>query len=153
METYGLSKLINELTANMINNNNHNITIISLRFPNIIKKEQWCNLPWDESKAFESGGIIMWSYIHENDVILSHIKAIDMICDHGHHVLLLSAPNTRYKTDTRILLNKLYGNHNIIIHNSINSNQTIFNNNKAYKMLNIKFKSWDDDYNIDNSCL
>jgi hypothetical protein len=48
-----------------------NLNIISLRFPNIIKREKWAELPWPAPKPRAVGGppLVLAAYAHEDDVI------------------------------------------------------------------------------------
>mmetsp|Transcript_9013 Transcript_9013/g.12580 ORF Transcript_9013/g.12580 Transcript_9013/m.12580 type:complete len:732 (+) Transcript_9013:260-2455(+) len=121
-ETYGLSKLVGELSADLfarcLGESRAKTEFISLEFTNIVKAENFSTLPWavDSSKG-HPGTLLMWPYCHEDDVIDAHVSACSCPfpdSNHnskgsfagasGHVRLILAADDTRYDTPTLELL-------------------------------------------------
>jgi nucleoside-diphosphate-sugar epimerase len=112
-ETYGLSKIVGEQIARMVSGaSNGKTSIVSLRFPNIIKSQLWHQLPWPAPPppAAEAGGstnappLVFAAYAHEDDVVEGHMRSLTAAMPAPDNTIILAAPDTRYDVPTATLL-------------------------------------------------
>jgi nucleoside-diphosphate-sugar epimerase len=89
LDHYGFSKLAAENFAAMLVRTSGNAaqgggddsgcpTYVHLRFSNLIKRENWHTLPHSGKLVATP---IMWTYVHEDDVLDAHLKALDLPAD------------------------------------------------------------------------
>jgi len=98
LETYGLSKWLGELVCELYARTS-GIEFINLRFPNIVKRERFSELPWPYDPRLP---LLMFDYCHEDDVVDAHLRALDS--SSSSDTFLLAAPTTRFAESTTDLL-------------------------------------------------
>ena len=107
LETYGLSKLCGEGVLETAARTALSTSFVSLRFPNIIKRERWAELPWPAPTAEAPLTMLLWAYAHEDDVIDAHVVAAtrhDAAAAGAHEAYIIAAPDTRFAEPTLELL-------------------------------------------------
>ncbi|CAM4213588.1 nucleoside-diphosphate-sugar epimerase [Paenibacillus endophyticus] len=102
-ECYGLSKVVNELTAEMFDRRN-GLQTISLRFSMITKPDDYKHLSVRKPEAFKN---IMWSYIDIRDAVSACIAALQ-VEDRGAISLNITSSDTLSDWETLRLLEKFY---------------------------------------------
>ncbi|WP_139997144.1 NAD-dependent epimerase/dehydratase family protein [Paenibacillus paridis] len=102
-ECYGLSKVVNELTAAMFDRRN-GMQVISLRFSMITKPEDYKHLAVGRPEAFKN---ILWSYIDIRDAVSACIASLQ-VEDRGAICLNITSSDTLCDWDTEKLLSHFY---------------------------------------------
>ncbi|CAM3272212.1 NAD(P)-dependent oxidoreductase [Paenibacillus lupini] len=102
-ECYGLSKVVNELTASMFDRRN-GMQIISLRFSMITKPEDYKHLSIRKPEAFKN---IFWSYIDIRDAVSACIASLK-VEDRGAICLNITSSDTLSDLSTELLIKQFY---------------------------------------------
>ncbi|MDQ8734700.1 NAD(P)-dependent oxidoreductase [Paenibacillus sp. LHD-38] len=102
-ECYGLSKVVNELTAAMFDRRN-GMQVISLRFSMITKPEDYKHLAVSKPEAFKH---ILWSYIDIRDAVSACLASLE-VEDRGAICLNITSSDTLSDWETERLLNHFY---------------------------------------------
>lgn len=102
-ECYGLSKIVNELTAAMFDRRN-GMQVISLRFSMITKPEDYKQLPISKPEAFKH---ILWSYIDIRDAVSACVASLHAE-DRGAICLNITSSDTLSDWETEQLLKRFY---------------------------------------------
>jgi nucleoside-diphosphate-sugar epimerase len=102
-ECYGLSKVVNELTASMFDRRN-GMQIISLRFSMITKPEDYKHLSIRKPEAFKN---IFWSYIDIRDAVSACIASLK-VEDRGAICLNITSSDTLSDLSTEQLIEQFY---------------------------------------------
>ncbi|WP_054027379.1 NAD-dependent epimerase/dehydratase family protein [Bacillus sp. FJAT-28004] len=102
-ECYGLSKVLNELTAEMFDRRN-GMQVISLRFSMITKPEDYKHLSISKPESFKK---ILWSYIDIRDAVSACIASIK-VEDRGAICLNITSNDTLSDWETERLLQQFY---------------------------------------------
>ena len=102
-ECYGLSKVVNELTAAMFDRRN-GMQVISLRFSMITKPEDYKHLKIGKPEAFKHN---LWSYIDIRDAVSACIASLQ-VEDRGAICLNITSSDTLSDWETERLLNEFY---------------------------------------------
>lgn len=133
-DSYGLSKIVNEQTAEMIHNRT-GMQVVSLRIGNVI-------IPSMYEKDFpgfihdpEQRKTIVWSYIDARDAASAYRLSIEKD-NLGTAVLNIANDNTSVDIPNKELLNKIYPN--VEIRGNIGDYETLFSNKKAKEVLGWK---------------
>ena len=111
-ESYGLSKLAGEGVLEAAARTARTTSFVSLRFPNIIKSENWHTLPWDPPTEASPLTLLLWCYVHEADVINAHVAAAtrpDAAAAGSQEAYIIAAPDTRFAQPTLELMNDVLG--------------------------------------------
>jgi nucleoside-diphosphate-sugar epimerase len=102
-ECYGLSKVVNELTASMFDRRT-GMQIISLRFSMITKPEDYKHLSIRKPEAFKN---IFWSYIDIRDAVSACIASLK-VEDRGAICLNITSSDTLSDVSTEQLIEQFY---------------------------------------------
>ncbi|GLX67731.1 NAD-dependent epimerase/dehydratase family protein [Paenibacillus glycanilyticus] len=102
-ECYGLSKIVNELTAAMFDRRN-GMQVISLRFSMITKPEDYKHLAISKPEAFKN---IFWSYIDIRDAVSACIASLQ-VDDRGAVCLNITSSDTLSDRPTAELIEQFY---------------------------------------------
>ncbi|SFE40742.1 Nucleoside-diphosphate-sugar epimerase [Paenibacillus catalpae] len=102
-ECYGLSKIVNELTAAMFDRRN-GMQVISLRFSMITKPEDYKDLSIRKPEAFKN---IFWSYIDIRDAVSACIASLKAE-DRGAICLNITSSDTLSDLPTVQLIEQFY---------------------------------------------
>jgi len=157
LEHYGISKAFGEEFAAMLTRapgdsssdppqkrpRSNSLSFVSLRFSNIIKEENFSQLPlsW-KSRPFPVTPL-MWAYCHEHDVVDAHLKALML---HGEafasrcESFLIVADDTRYDLPTEQLVNEHFGLGAFT--SNLGGYASLVSNKKARRVLGMTFTSF-----------
>lgn len=102
-ECYGLSKIVNELTAAMFDRRN-GMQVISLRFSMITKPEDYSHLSISKPENFKH---ILWSYIDIRDAVSACVASLH-VEDRGAICLNITSNDTLSDWETDQLLKQFY---------------------------------------------
>ncbi|MGO4181480.1 NAD-dependent epimerase/dehydratase family protein [Paenibacillus sp. TAF43_2] len=102
-ECYGLSKVVNEVTAAMFDRRN-GMQVISLRFSMITKPEDYKHIAVDKPESFKH---ILWSYIDIRDAVSACIASLH-VEDRGAICLNITSNDTLSEWSTERLLQQFY---------------------------------------------
>lgn len=130
-ESYGLSKIVNEQTADMIQRRT-GMQVVSLRLGNVIAPEMYENFP-DFIHDPMQRTTILWSYIDTRDVATACMKAIE-VDGLGSVALNLASDETSMDIPSRELMKTVYPN--VDIRGELAEYGTLLSNEKAKKLLN-----------------
>ncbi|WP_342046062.1 NAD-dependent epimerase/dehydratase family protein, partial [Bacillus sp. OTU530] len=133
-DSYGLSKVVNEQTAEMIHNKT-GMQIVSLRLGNVITPDMYEGFPQFIHDA-EQRKTILWSYIDVRDAASAYRLAIET-GGLGAVPLNIAADETSMDIKSRDLMEKCYP-HITEYKMSIDGYETLLSNEKAKKLLNWK---------------
>lgn len=129
-ESYGLSKIVNEKTAEMMNRRT-GMQVVSLRLGNVISPEMYANFPSFIHDPFQRD-TILWSYIDTRDAATACVKSIETD-GLGAVALNLSADVTSMDIESKELMARRYPN--VEIRGELNGYETLLNNKKAKALL------------------
>lgn len=141
-ECYGLSKVVNEMTAAMFDRRN-GMQVISLRFSMITKPEDYSHLSISKPEAFKQ---IMWSYIDIRDAVSACIASLN-VEDRGAICLNITSDDTLSDRQTEELLRTFYPD--VAEHRSELPGRTaVVSNKMAQEVLNWRpLHSWENSSN------
>ncbi|WP_337099256.1 NAD-dependent epimerase/dehydratase family protein [Paenibacillus sp. YIM B09110] len=138
-ECYGLSKVVNELTAAMFDRRN-GMQVVSLRFSMITKPEDYNHLSIRKPEAFKQ---IMWSYIDIRDAVSACIASLQ-VEDRGAISLNITSNDTLSDRQTSELLKSFYPEVSVL-KNDLPGRTSVVSNKMAQEVLNWRpLHSWAD---------
>jgi Nucleoside-diphosphate-sugar epimerases len=141
-ECYGLSKIVNELTAAMFDRRN-GMQVISLRFSMITKPEDYKHLSIRKPEAFKH---IFWSYIDIRDAVSACIASLK-VEDRGAICLNITSSDTLSDLPTVQLIEQFYPDVKDL-RDSFPERTAIVSNQEAQRVLGWKPNhSWADTMN------
>ena len=129
-DSYGLSKIVNEKTAEMMNRRT-GMQVVSLRLGNVISPEMYQNFPSFIHDPFQRD-VILWSYIDTRDAAVVCVKAIEKD-GLGAVALNIAANETSTNIKSRDLMAKRFPN--VEINSSLEGYGTLLCNKKAKELL------------------
>ena len=127
-ESYGLSKLAGEEILETAARTATDTSFVSLRFTNIVKRELWSSLPWEAPTSAEPLQLVLWAYVHEDDVIRAHVAAAtreDAAARGSHEAYLLAAPDSRFAEPTLPLLASVLGVEGVPLRSPMEGNASV----------------------------
>lgn len=135
-DSYGLSKILMERTAQAMVERHPGTSIASLRITHVTDPEEYRNensrfLKW--SKNPEKGPWNLWSYIDNRDVARAFRMAVETDLG-GHEVFFIAADNTRCDVETEKLIEKYYPK--VEIKKELDAHESLEDNSKAKELLN-----------------
>ncbi|MBS4196272.1 NAD-dependent epimerase/dehydratase family protein [Lederbergia citri] len=131
-DSYGLSKIVNEQTADMIHRRT-GMQVVSMRLGNVITPEMYANFPSFIHNP-EQRKTIMWSYIDSRDAATAYRLAVE--ADGLGSVALNIANNeTSMDIESKQLMEQVYPNVKEF-KKEFTGFETLFSNEKAKKLLN-----------------
>lgn len=144
-DSYGLSKVVNEKTADMIHRRS-GMQVVSFRFGNVITPEMYAQFPSFIHKA-EEREVILWSYIDSRDAAVACRLAIETD-GLGSVALNLANDETSMDIKSRELLTTRYPEVTDI-RAPLDGYETLLCSNKAKKLLNWQPKhNWRDEVDL-----
>ncbi|WP_077624522.1 NAD-dependent epimerase/dehydratase family protein [Sediminibacillus massiliensis] len=129
-DSYGLSKIVNEKTAESFNRRT-GMQVVSFRLGNVIAPEMYEKFPSFIHDPFQRD-VILWSYIDTRDIASACMKAIEKD-GLGAVAVNLAADETSMDIESRELMAKRFPN--VEIRGSVEGYQTLLNNRKAKELL------------------
>lgn len=129
-DSYGLSKIVNEETAKMINRRT-GMQVVSFRLGNVISPEMYANFPsfiHDPSQR----SVILWSYIDTRDIASACIKAIEKD-GLGAVELNIAADDSSMDIKSRELMEENFPN--VEIRGELGDYESLLSNKKAKEVL------------------
>jgi nucleoside-diphosphate-sugar epimerase len=129
-DSYGLSKIVNEQTAEMMNRRT-GMQVVSFRLGNVISPEMYERFPSFIHDPLQRDRIL-WSYIDTRDAATACVKAIE-VEGLGAVALNLAANETSMDIKSRDLMAKRYPN--VEIRGSLEGYETLLNSEKAKQLL------------------
>ena len=146
-DSYGLSKIVNEQTADMIHRRT-GLQVVSLRLGNIIAPHMYNNFPSFIHDP-EQRKVIMWSYIDARDAATAFRLAIEAE-GLGSVALNIAADETSVNIESHQLMETVYPAAEI--RRPLQGYETLFSNEKAKKLLNWQPKHrWRDYVDIERN--
>ncbi|TXC91306.1 NAD(P)-dependent oxidoreductase [Metabacillus litoralis] len=130
-DSYGLSKIVNEQTADMIHRRT-GMQVVSMRLGNIIAPHMYDNFPQFINDP-EQRKVIMWSYIDARDAAVAYRLAVEAD-GLGSIALNIAADETSMNIESQSLMETVYPA--VEIRKSLQGYETLFSNEKAKKVLN-----------------
>ncbi|ADU32309.1 NAD-dependent epimerase/dehydratase family protein [Evansella cellulosilytica] len=130
-ESYGLSKIVNEKTADMINQRT-GMQVVSMRLGNVITPEMYQNFP-DFIHNPEIRKTIVWSYIDTRDAATAYRLAVETD-GLGSVALNLAADETSMDIESKELMSSVFPE--VELKKEISGYETLLSNEKAKKLLN-----------------
>ncbi|GGM27767.1 nucleoside-diphosphate-sugar epimerase [Paraliobacillus quinghaiensis] len=136
-DSYGLSKVVNEQTAEMIHNRT-GMQIVSLRIGNVIAPHMYKNFPGFIDKP-EIRKTIVWSYIDARDAATAYRLAVEKD-GLGNTVLNVAADDSSMDIKSKDLMDIIYPE--VTIRKELNGYETLLSNKKLKDLL-----GWEQKYN------
>jgi nucleoside-diphosphate-sugar epimerase len=133
-ESYGLSKIVNEKTADMINQRT-GLQVVSMRLGNVISPEMYKNFPEFIHKP-EIRKTILWSYIDARDAATAYRLAVETD-GLGSVVLNIAADDTSMDIESKQLMETIFPTVKNF-RKDLSGFETLLCNQKAKKLLNWK---------------
>jgi nucleoside-diphosphate-sugar epimerase len=133
-ESYGLSKIVNEKTADMINRRT-GMQVVSFRLGNVISPEMYKNFPGFIHNP-EQRKTILWSYIDTRDAATAYRLAVETE-GLGSVALNIGADETSMDIESKQLMETCFPDVKDF-RNDLSGFEPLLNNNKAKKLLNWK---------------
>lgn len=133
-ESYGLSKIVNEKTADMIHRRT-GMQVVSFRLGNVISPEKYQNFP-EFIHNPEQRKTILWSYIDTRDAATAYRLAIETD-DLGSVALNIGADETSMDIKSKQLMETCYPEVKDF-RKELSGFEPLLNNEKAKKLLNWK---------------
>lgn len=130
-DSYGLSKIVNEQTADVIHRRT-GIQVVSMRLGNIIAPHMYDNFPSFIHDP-EQRKVIMWSYIDSRDAAVAYRLAVETD-GLGSVALNISADETSMNIESQHLMETIYPGTEI--RKPLEGYETLLSNEKAKKLLN-----------------
>lgn len=131
-DSYGLSKIVNEQTADMIHRRT-GMQVVSMRLGNVITPEMYSNFPSFIHKP-ELRKTIMWSYIDSRDGATAYRLAVEAD-GLGSVALNIANDETSMDIESKQLMEQVYPNVKEF-KKELTGFETLFSNEKAKKLLN-----------------
>ncbi|MRH44220.1 NAD-dependent epimerase/dehydratase family protein [Aquibacillus halophilus] len=145
-DSYGLSKIVNEQTAEMIHNRT-GMQVVSLRIGNVIAPHMYKNFPGFIHNP-EERKTIMWSYIDARDAASAYRLSVEKD-DLGVVALNVGADNSSMDIESRDLMAQIYPNVTDF-REDITGYDTLFSSEKAKRVLGWKpVHNWRDYVKVD----
>ncbi|MGJ9382251.1 NAD-dependent epimerase/dehydratase family protein [Salipaludibacillus sp. CF4.18] len=129
-DSYGLSKIVNEQTAEAINRRS-GMQVVSFRLGNVISPEMYANFPSFIHDPTQRDRIL-WSYIDTRDAATACVKAIE-VDGLGAVALNLAADETSMDIKSRDLMKNRFPRTEI--RGSIDGFESLLNSDKAKQLL------------------
>ncbi|HEO8420314.1 NAD-dependent epimerase/dehydratase family protein [Niallia sp. FSL W8-0635] len=133
-ESYGLSKIVNEKTADMIHRRT-GMQVVSFRLGNVISPEKYENFPGFIHNP-EQRKTILWSYIDTRDAATAYRLAVETE-GLGSVALNIGADETSMDIESKQLMETCYPTVTDF-HKDLSGFAPLLNNEKAKKLLNWK---------------
>lgn len=133
-ESYGLSKIVNEKTANMIHQRT-GMQVVSMRLGNVISPEMYNNFPEFIYKP-EQRKTILWSYIDTRDAATAYRLAVETD-GLGSVALNIAADDTSMDIESKQLMETCFPSVKDFCR-ELSGFETLLSNEKAKKLLNWK---------------
>jgi nucleoside-diphosphate-sugar epimerase len=133
-ESYGLSKIVNEKTADMINRRT-GMQVVSFRLGNVISPEMYKNFPGFIHNP-EQRKTILWSYIDTRDAATAYRLAVETE-GLGSVALNIGADETSMDIESKQLMETCFPDVKDF-RNDLSGFEPLLNNTKAKKLLNWK---------------
>ncbi|MDL4840157.1 NAD-dependent epimerase/dehydratase family protein [Aquibacillus rhizosphaerae] len=133
-DAYGLSKIVNEQTAEMIHNRT-GMQVVSLRIGNVIAPNMYKNFP-DFIHKPEERKSIMWSYIDARDAATAYRLSVEKD-GLGTVALNVAADNSSMDIKSRDLMAQIYPEVTDF-REELTGYETLFTNKKAKQVLGWK---------------
>lgn len=130
-DSYGLSKIVNEQTADMIHRRT-GMQVVSMRLGNVIAPNMYENFPGFINDP-EQRKVIMWSYIDTRDAAVAYRLAVETD-GLGSVALNIAADDTSMDIESKHLVETIYPTTEI--RKKLEAYETLFSNEKAKKLLN-----------------
>ncbi|WP_226037190.1 NAD-dependent epimerase/dehydratase family protein [Aquibacillus saliphilus] len=130
-DSYGLSKIVNEQTAEMINNRT-GMQVVSLRVGNVIAPHMYKNFPGFIHEP-EERKTIMWSYIDARDAASAYRLSVEKD-NLGVVALNVGADNSSMDIKSRDLMAQVYPDVTDF-RETLSGYETLFSNKKAKEVL------------------
>jgi nucleoside-diphosphate-sugar epimerase len=131
-ESYGLSKIVNEKTADMIHQRT-GMQVVSFRLGNVISPEKYKNFPGFIHKP-EERKTILWSYIDTRDAATAYRLAIETD-GLGSVALNIAADESSMDIESKKLMEKCFPTV-ADFRKDLTGFETLLSNEKAKKLLN-----------------
>ncbi|MBS4201108.1 NAD(P)-dependent oxidoreductase [Bacillus sp. FJAT-49732] len=131
-DSYGLSKIVNEQTADMIHRRT-GMQVISMRLGNVITPEMYVNFPGFIHDP-EQRKTILWSYIDSRDAATAYRLAVETD-GLGSVALNIANDETSMDVESKQLMESIYPNVKEF-KKELTGFETLFSNEKAKKLLN-----------------
>ncbi|MBW8349829.1 NAD(P)-dependent oxidoreductase [Bacillus sp. IITD106] len=131
-DSYGLSKIVNEQTADMIHRRT-GMQVVSMRLGNVITPEMYSNFPSFIHHP-EQRKTIMWSYIDSRDAATAYRLAVEAD-GLGSVALNIANDETSMDIESKQLMEQVYPNVKEF-KKELTGFETLFSNEKAKKLLN-----------------
>lgn len=132
-ESYGLSKIVNEQTADMIHRRT-GMQVVSMRLGNVVSPEMYENFPSFIHDP-EVRKTILWSYIDTRDAAVAYRLAVESE-GLGSVAVNLVADDSSSAIDSMEMMQSIYPNAEI--RKEINGFETLVSNEKAKQLLGWK---------------
>ncbi|MBP3952459.1 NAD-dependent epimerase/dehydratase family protein [Bacillus suaedae] len=129
-DSYGMSKIVNEKTAEMMNRRT-GMQVVSLRLGNVITPDMYQQFPSFINDPFQRD-VILWSYIDARDAATACIQAIEKD-GLGAVALNIGANETSMNIESRELMAKRFPN--VEIRGDVEGFEPLLNNKKAKELL------------------
>lgn len=129
-DSYGMSKIVNEKTAEMMNRRT-GMQVVSLRLGNVITPDMYQQFPSFINDPFQRD-VILWSYIDARDAATACIQAIEKD-GLGAVALNIGANETSMNIESRELMAKRFPN--VEIRGDVEGFTPLLNNKKAKELL------------------
>ncbi|QKS73040.1 NAD(P)-dependent oxidoreductase [Paenalkalicoccus suaedae] len=130
-ESYGLSKIVNEQTADMINRRT-GMQVVSFRLGNVIAPHMYANFPGFIHEP-EERKTIMWSYIDTRDAATAYRLAVETD-GLGSVAVNIGADDTSMDIESKSLMEQIYPTVTDMRGN-IDGYTALFSNKKAKELL------------------
>ncbi|MBS4218482.1 NAD(P)-dependent oxidoreductase [Bacillus sp. FJAT-49711] len=131
-DSYGLSKIVNEQTADMIHRRT-GIQVVSMRLGNVITPEMYANFP-NFIHDPEQRKTIVWSYIDSRDAATAYRLAVETE-GLGSVALNIANDETSMDIESKQLMEQVFPNVKEF-KKELTGFETLFSNEKAKKLLN-----------------
>ncbi|MCJ8007058.1 NAD-dependent epimerase/dehydratase family protein [Lederbergia wuyishanensis] len=131
-DSYGLSKIVNEQTADMIHRRT-GMQVVSMRLGNVITPEMYANFP-SFIRVPEQRKTILWSYIDSRDAATAYRLAVETD-GLGSVALNIANDESSMDIESKQLMELVYPNVKEF-KKELNRFETLFSNEKAKKLLN-----------------
>lgn len=130
-DSYGLSKIVNEQTADMIHRRT-GMQVVSMRLGNVITPEMYANFPSFIHDP-KQRTVILWSYIDSRDAATAYRLAVEAD-GLGSVALNLANNETSMDVESKELMRQIYPN--VEFKKEINGYESLLSNEKAKEVLN-----------------
>jgi len=131
-DSYGLSKIVNEKTADMIHRRT-GMQVVSMRLGNVITPEMYANFP-SFIRDPEQRKTILWSYIDSRDAATAYRLAVETD-GLGSVALNIANDESSMDIESKQLMELIYPNVKEF-KKELHGFETLFSNEKAKKLLN-----------------